>query len=50
LARGKKDNANGITKPRLLLVESYGLIRVIFKELFERSGYYIVAVEKAKMG
>jgi len=50
LARGKKDNPNGITKPRLLLVESYGLIRAIFKELFERSGYYIVAVEKAKDG
>jgi DNA-binding NtrC family response regulator len=50
LARGKMDNANGITKPRLLLVESYDLIRDIFKELFERSGYYIVAVDTVRDG
>jgi DNA-binding NtrC family response regulator len=46
LARGKKDNA----KPRLLLVVSDDLIRDIFRKLFERSGYYTVAVEKAKDG
>ena len=48
MAREKMDNANGITKPRLLLVVSDDLIRDIFKKLFERSGYYTVAVEKAK--
>jgi DNA-binding NtrC family response regulator len=50
LASVKKDNANGITKPRLLLVVSDDLIRDIFRKLFERSGYYTVAVEKAKDG
>ena len=50
LARVKMDNANGITKPRLLLVVSDDLIRDIFTKLFERSGYYTVAVEKAKDG
>ena len=50
MAREKMDNANGITKPRLLLVVSDDLIRDIFKKLFERSGYYTVAVEKAKNG
>ena len=48
MARVKMDNANGITKPRLLLVVSDDLIRDIFTKLFERSGYYTVAVEKAK--
>ena len=48
MASVKKDNANGNTKPRLLLVESNDLIRDIFKDLFERSGYYIVAVDTAR--
>ena len=38
MARVKKDNANGNTKPRLLLVVSDDLIREIFTQLFERSG------------
>ena len=50
MARVKMDNANGITIPRLLLVVSDDLIRDIFTQLFERSGYYTVAVEKAKDG
>ena len=50
MAREKMDNANGITKPRLLLVVSDDLIRDIFRKLFERSGYHTVAVEKAKDG
>ncbi len=41
------ENENGITKPRLLLVESNDLIRDIFRELFEKSGFHIVAVETA---
>ena len=48
MASVKKDNANEITKSRLLLVVSDDLIRDIFTQLFERSGYYTVAVEKAK--
>ena len=48
MASAKKDNANGITKSRLLLVVSDDLIRDIFTQLFKRSGYYTVAVEKAK--
>jgi len=43
----KKDNAKGNTKLRLLLVESNDLIRDIFRELFEKSDYHIVAVETA---
>jgi DNA-binding NtrC family response regulator len=50
LASVKKDNANGNTKPRLLLVVSDDLIRDIFRKLFERSGYYTVAVAEAKDG
>ena len=50
MARVKMDNANGNTIPRLLLVVSDDLIRDIFTRLFERSGYYTVAVEKAKDG
>ena len=47
VVRVKKDNAKGTTKPRLLFVESNNLIRDIFRELFEKSGYRIVAVETA---
>ena len=43
----KADNTKGITKPRVLLVVSNDFLRDIFKELFERSGYYIVAVDTA---
>jgi two-component system, NtrC family, nitrogen regulation response regulator NtrX len=50
LASVKKDNAKGKTKPRLLLVESYELIRDIFRELFENHGYYIIAADTAKDG
>jgi len=50
LASVKKDNANGITKSRLLLVVSDDSIRDIFRKLFERSAYYTVAAEKAKEG
>ena len=46
----KMDNSKGNTKPRLLLVVSNDLIRDIFKELFEKHGYYIVAVDTAKEG
>jgi DNA-binding NtrC family response regulator len=38
------------TKPRILLVVSNDLIRDVFKELFERSGYNTVAVDTAKDG
>ena len=38
------------TKPRILLVVSIDLIRNVFMELFERSDYYTVAVETAKVG
>lgn len=40
----------GKTKPRILLVISNGLIRDIFKYLFERSGYNTLAVDTAKDG
>ena len=50
MASVKKDKANGITKSKLLLVLSDDLIRDIFTQLFERSGYYTVAVEKGKDG
>jgi two-component system response regulator HydG len=43
----KADNTKGITKPRVLLVVSNDFLRDIFKELFERSGYNTVAVDKA---
>jgi len=43
---GSKDK----TKPRILLVVSNDLIRDIFKELIERSGYYTAAVDTAKDG
>ena len=43
----KADNTKGKTKPRVLLVVSNDFLRDIFKELFERSGYYIVAVDTA---
>ena len=46
----KKDNAKGNTKSRLLLVESKDLIRDIFRELFEKHGYYIIAADTAKGG
>jgi two-component system nitrogen regulation response regulator NtrX len=50
LASVKKNNAKKTTKSRLLLVESNDLIRDIFTQLFKRSGYYTVAVEKGKNG
>jgi len=50
LARVKMDKAKGNTKPRLLLVESNDLIRDIFRELFEKQGYYIIAADTAKDG
>jgi DNA-binding NtrC family response regulator len=50
VASVKKDNAKGNTNSRLLFVESNDSIRDIFRELFERSGYYIVAVDTAKDG
>ena len=50
MASVKKDNANRNTKPRLLLVESNDLIRDIFRELFEKHGYYIIAADTAKDG
>jgi two-component system response regulator HydG len=40
----------GKIKPRVLLVVSNDLIRDVFKELFERSGYNTVAVDTAKDG
>jgi DNA-binding NtrC family response regulator len=46
----KKDNAKGTSKPRLLFVESNDLIRDIFRELFEKHGYYIIAADTAKDG
>ena len=50
MASVKKDNANGITKPRLLLVESNDLYAMSFGTAFERSGYSTVAVETARDG
>ena len=50
MASAKKDKAKGNTKPRLLLVESNDLIRDIFRELFEKQGYYIIAADTAKDG
>jgi two-component system response regulator HydG len=46
----KKDNAKGTSKPRLLFVESNDLIRDIFRELFEKHGYFIIAADTAKDG
>ena len=46
----KADNTKGITKPRVLLVVSNDFLRDIFKELFERYGYYTVAVDTAMDG
>ena len=46
----KKNNKKGSTKAKLLLVVSNDLIRDIFKELFEKNDYYIVAVDTAKDG
>ena len=43
-------NAKGTTKSRILLVVSNDLIRDIFMKLFERSGYYIVALDMARDG
>ena len=48
MARGKINNESGVTKPGLLLVVSDELIRDIFTQLFERSGYYTVSVKRAK--
>ena len=50
MVRVKKDNAKGTSKPRLLFVESNDLIRDIFRKLFKKSGYYIVAADTAKDG
>jgi len=44
------NGSKGKTKPRILLVVSNDLIRDVFKELFERSGYNTVAVDTAKDG
>jgi two-component system response regulator HydG len=41
------NGSRGKTKPRILLVVSNDLIRDVFKELFERSGYNTVAVDTA---
>ncbi len=44
------NGSKGKTKPRILLVVSNDLIRDIFKDLLERSGYNTVAVDTAKDG
>jgi two-component system response regulator HydG len=44
------NGSKGKTKPRILLVVSNDLIRDIFKDLFERSGYNTFAVDTAKDG
>jgi two-component system response regulator HydG len=41
------NGSKGKTKLRILLVVSNDLIRDVLKELFERSGYNTVAVDKA---
>jgi two-component system response regulator HydG len=41
------NGSKGKTRPRILLVVSNDLIRDVFKELFERSGYNTVAVDTA---
>jgi two-component system, NtrC family, response regulator HydG len=50
LASVKMNGFKGKIKPRVLLVVSNDLIRDVFKELFERSGYNTVAVDTAKDG
>jgi len=42
--------ANRNTKPKILLVESNDLLRNVFRDVFEKFGYYIVAVDTAKAG
>ena len=44
------NGSKGKTKPRILLVVSNDLIRDVFKDLFERTGYNAVAVDTAKDG
>jgi len=44
------NGSKGKTKPRILLVVSNDLIRDIFRDLFERSGYYTLAVDTAMDG
>ena len=44
------NGSKGKTKPRILLVVSNDLIRDVFKDLFERSGYNTLAVDTAKDG
>ena len=43
-------DSKGKTKTTILLVVSNELIRDVFKELFERTGYNIVVVVKARDG
>lgn len=43
-------NDNQNIKPKLLLVEPDGFIRNALRMAFEKTGYYIVAVETAKLG
>ena len=50
MASVKMNGSKGKTKPRILLVVSNDLIRDIFKDLLERSGYNTVAVDTAKDG
>lgn len=50
LASVKMNGSNDKIKPRILMVVSNDLIRDIFKNLFERSGYYTAAVDTAKDG
>ena len=44
------NDSKGKTKPKILLVVSDDLIRDVFQELFERSGYNTVAVDTAMDG
>jgi len=43
-----KENQN--TKPKILFVESNDLLRNDFRDVFEKYGYYFVAVDTAKEG
>ena len=50
MARVKIENTKGNTKPRILLVVYNDLIRDIFRKLFLRFGYHIIAVDTARNG
>lgn len=41
---------NKNTKPKILLVESSDVLRSVFRDVFEKFGYCIAAVGKAKEG